>query len=85
MCNGTVPWHIPVKKLQIYQHICPAAFTWLQGFNELFIQYKAAVDNRYCKNHSYSFMRSIQTDLLALTTLNISFNADFNASIGWRV
>ena len=37
--------------------MCPAAFSWLWGLNELneklFILYKAAVDNGHCKNHSY--------------------------------
>ncbi len=43
----------------MHQHLCLAAFRWLQGFNglkEMFKQYKAAVDNRSCKNHSYSFI-----------------------------
>lgn len=45
----------PIKGLWIYQYICPSAFKWLQKFNELkkklFIQYEAAVDKTYYKNH----------------------------------
>lgn len=26
---------------------------WLQGFNERTVEFKGAVDSRYCKNHSY--------------------------------
>lgn len=39
--------HVSNQRLQIYQHVCPAALRWLQRFNKLqekvFMQYKADV------------------------------------------
>lgn len=52
-------WHraLALQKLQIYQHMCPAVFRWLQGFNELtekiFIENKSSESNRYHQNNAY--------------------------------
>lgn len=52
-------WHraLALQKLQIYQHMCPAVFRWLQGFNELtekiFIENKSSESNRYHQNNDY--------------------------------
>lgn len=55
MCNDSL-LKLEAADLTTYW-MCTAAFSWLWGFNELneklFILYKAAVDNGYCKNTSY--------------------------------
>ncbi len=52
MPNGSALWCGTNWRLQIYQHIRPAAFRCLQGFNELkeklFIQYIEWTSHRFC-------------------------------------
>lgn len=64
--------HLSNWRQPIYQHICPAAFRRLLGFNELkeklFIRRYAAVDDRY---RSCSF-----------TDKQLSFDADLSVSTG---
>lgn len=43
-------------KLQMYQHICAAAFGWLQGIHELKQKLEAAADNRHFKKLSHSII-----------------------------
>lgn len=51
--NSSLVQHSSNQRMQIRQHICPAAFGSLQGFNKSLFIHKTAVHDRSCKNPSY--------------------------------
>lgn len=63
--DGCAEWHCTLALLQLeaaylsIHTVCPHAFIWLQEFHELTkvsIWFKAAVENRFCKNYTYLFI-----------------------------